>query len=398
MKRVISLVLVLSVMVTGCTAQNVPATSSLPENAALKVALYEYVPDMERFKSAVRAGWEQIEPDIELEFVSWDCYDSAPPEDLDVMVYDAIFFQSFVAAGSLLPIPDTAIDNKADLLGFAVEACTVNGAVYSIPQIICTNLLFYRDGDTAVAGADTVDELYDVIGARVTSDIIPGANEGLLIDMSGGTTKLCMYLDGQIDHSQTYSDFDILPDPDNWDVGIISRLQMLLQMAGEESAYYWPDDNDSYIRAKWLQQGNGRAYIGFTEAMSNMGEFADDVSFKLLSSCEHDNIPLFFGDVVGVNASVPADMQESAIKLANLIAAEETMVTAISPDADNQYPQYLLPARAGVYDRMSSDFPIYGELDEIAMDPDNKLFLAGADIYNWLETAKESLEESLDND
>ncbi len=400
MKRIFSIFVVsilIVLMSTGCSTQVETVSTSL-DNPVLKVALYEYVPDVERFKNAVLAEWEQVEPNIELEFVSWDCYDSPPPADLDVMVYDAIFFQSFVENDYLLPIPDIAIENKADLLDFAVEGCSVGGTVYSIPQIICTNLLFYRDGDTAIANADTVDDLYAIIGDRVTSDIIPGSNEGLLIDMSGGTTKVCMYLDGLIDHTQTYTDFDVLPDPDNWDANIISRLEMLLQMAGEESAYYWPDNNDAYVRAKWLQQGNGRAYIGFTEAMSSMGDFADDVSFKLLSNCEHENIPIFYGDVVGVNASVSPNMQEYAIELANLIAAEESMVAAISPDSNNQYPQYLLPARSSVYDQMSPNFPIYGELKTIATDSDNELFLAGADIYDWIEEAKEKLAETLDSE
>ena len=42
--------------------------------------------------------------------------------------------------------------------------------------------------------ADTVT-LYEKIGDRKMQYEIPEENEGLLIDMSGGTTKVTMYLD-----------------------------------------------------------------------------------------------------------------------------------------------------------------------------------------------------------
>lgn len=45
---------------------------------------------------------------------------------------------------------------------------------------------------------------------RTLQTEIPEENEGLLIDMSGGTTKVVMYLDAQIDENNTYTEYSDL--------------------------------------------------------------------------------------------------------------------------------------------------------------------------------------------
>ena len=133
-------------------------------------------------------------------------------------------------------------------------------------------------------------------------------------------------------------------------------------MGGKEQVEYWPEDNDAYIRAKWFKEGYGRAYLGYTEAMSNMGDYTNNLDFKVISYCKEDNIPVFYGDVVGVNSKIDNEKKDAAIKLANVIGNTETMVKAVSPDNNNPHPQYLLPARKSVYQTMGNVYPIYNEL------------------------------------
>ena len=61
-------------------------------------------------------------------------------------------------------------------------------------------------------------------------------------------------------------------------------------MGGKEQVEYWPEDNDAYIRAKWFKEGYGRAYLGYTEAMSNMGDYTNNLDFKVISYCKEDKI------------------------------------------------------------------------------------------------------------
>ncbi len=364
----------------------------------LNVALYEYVPDVDRFEAAVKEKWAAVHPDIGLNFVSWDSYDSDPADSLDVFVFDALFLSHFKEKGYLTPLNTLQVKNVDDILPFALDGCTVDGNIYAIPQIVCTNLLYSRQDDSAMTEVDTVHKLYNVIGTRTSTEIIPNSNEGLLIDMSGGTTKVCMFLDALIDINQTYTDYYCLPDVNNLDLTALTNLSMLQNMAGKEQASYWPDNNDSYIRASWFNAGNGRAYIGYTEAMCSMGDFANDVNFRTVSLANNPDIPLFYGDVVGVNSAITdQSKRELAIELANIIASADTVITAISPDENNLYPQYLLPARLSVYEYMQVDYPIYGKLEVIANNSNNKLFKVGPNVRSWIADAKPVISNFLKN-
>lgn len=374
---------------------DVPAETDEVDNAetaevtSLNVALYPYVPDPLRFQQAVTDKWNLVQPNVTLNFIDWDCYDNDPDANLDVFVFDAIFLSHFVEQNYLLPIPSDKVQDSADILEFSMNGCTVNGNIYAIPQIICTNLLYNRTGDTDVANVINIPQLYDVVGDRQSTGPIPEDNEGLLVDMNGGTTKACYYLDTLVDVTQATSELIPLPDLNNINMDAINDIKLLVKMGGEEQVEYWPDDNDAYIRAKWLEEGKGRAYIGYTEAMSNMKDFANDVEFKLFSLSSNPNIPLFYGDVVSVNSAITdTAKQELAIQLANVIAATDTMVQAISVDSNNPYPQYLLPARTSVYNTLAAEYPNYSKLLEMVSGENNTLFVVGAEIRTWLEEAK----------
>lgn len=71
--------------------------------------------------------------------------------------------------------------------------------------------------------------------------------------MSGGTGKICLYLDGLMDHNKQYTDYYQLPSPTEFDEEVVSGLKHMQLMGGKEQVEYWPEDNDAYIRAKWCK-------------------------------------------------------------------------------------------------------------------------------------------------
>lgn len=395
MKKKLGILMLSFLIVFGLINTNVFVAQAEEPNITLNVALYGYVPDTGRFEKAVQECWDKVEPNVELNFVDWDCYEEQPNENVDVFVFDAIYLNDYISKGYLLPIENTNIENSTDILDFALEGCTYNDTIYAIPQIICTNLLYYREGDKELENVETVDELYQALGDRQSAGIIPDKNEGLLVDMSGGTGKVCLYLDGLIDHNKQYTNYYDLPSSTEFNEEVVLGLKRMQLMGGKEQVEYWPEDNDSYIRAKWFKDGYGRAYLGYTEAMSNMGNFTEDLDFKIISYCKEDNIPLFYGDVIGVNSKIENEKKDMAIKLANLIGNTETMVKAVSADSEHAYPQYLLPARKSVYQAMGKDYPVYEELYSIVNNPDNKLFLLGVSAEEWINEAKGNLENLL---
>lgn len=367
---------------------------NVPANITLKVAVYPYVPDSSRFEAAVLEQWERKEPDVKLEFVAWDSYSTEPPEDLDVFVLDSIFLSHFVDAGYLLPFSSNEIDQADDFVHFALQGAKRNGKVYALPQILCTNLLFYRKDDLKMAQVNNIYDLYKQVGTNHSDQIPPPANKGLLIDMSGGTTKASMYLEALIDVTNRYTKYDVLPPLDHLNEKAIRGLRLLIDMAGVDQSQYYPEDGDAYARASWFAQGSGRAFIGYSESMMRMGSYADQVRFKPISSSAAQDIPLFYSDAVGVNSQT--SHPELAKELANVVAASDTVEQALRPHADGQYPQYLLPARHSVYSALEEDYPIYSELSRIVNNPSNRVFRIGPEARTWLDAAKKVLPEALE--
>ncbi|RKD31743.1 thiamine pyridinylase [Lacrimispora algidixylanolytica] len=385
-KRVISM-FVLVVLLFNMPA--IAAESSDRENT-INVALYGYVPDIKRFKQAVIDEWRQVQPEVVLNFIEWDCYSSEPPENLDVFVFDSIFLSHFIEEDYLMPISAEQINDKEDIINFTLEDSKFNDKIYAIPQIICTNLLYTRKDDFSLSEISNVYQLYNVMGERNSDSIIPNKGEGLLIDMSDSTTKACLYLDALSDTNQEYSNYFILPDLNRLNENTVKSLKLLQTMAGFNQSNFWPEDNDSYIRAKWFEMGIGRAFIGYTEAMNSMTDCINEINFKTISLSNKRDYPLFNGDLVGINANLnECDKKDLAITLANIIASDEVLINSIRPNDSTQHPQYILPARFSVYNELKKDYPVYDQLLNIVSKPENKLFIMGPSSRTWLESAKD---------
>ena len=103
---------------------------------------------------------------------SW-CRPSDPDQVLDVFVFDAIYLSSFVEEGYLLPIPEEKIQNREDLLPFAMEGCRSDGKLYALPQMLCTDFLYTRKDDSDLSGVSDLLTLYDVLGDRKSRSVIP---------------------------------------------------------------------------------------------------------------------------------------------------------------------------------------------------------------------------------
>ena len=363
--------------------------SSDPET--MNVALFPYVPDIESFEAAIQKNWQEIHPQTALNFICWDCYENDPGKDLDVFVFDAIFLSHYIDAGYLLPIPQEKLEHAEDFLPFAMEGLSRDGVVYALPQLLCTQILYTRKEDTALSEADSLADLYDVIGDREEKTEIYGENEGLLVDMTSGIMTISMYLDALCDISREYSTYETLPDPDDISDEALEAVRQLVRIGGIEQLQYDTGD-EYYLRAQWFADGKGRAYIDYTEAMSVMPEMADDVVLRPFSFVEDENIPLMYCDGAGILSSIEEDRKDLAIDLLNIITNSQVMEEAI---AANDSPQYLLPARFSVYESLAAQFPVCSRLEEIASDPDNRVYRIGKDAREYLSEAKTVLPDLL---
>ena len=366
---------------------------------AIEVALYPYVPDRARFQAVVDSEWEKIHPDIDLRFVDWDCYVSDPDPTLDVFVFDGIYLTSFVNEDHLLPISDDMIQNREDIFPFALEGCKCDNTLYALPQLLCTDFLYTRKDDPALSDVSDVMTLYDILGDREGRSVIPKDNEGLLIDLSGGLlTKSMMYMDALMDESQEYTDYSEMPDTSDLSNNALAQIDALWKMGGEKQVEYLPDDNDTYIRARWFAEGKGRAYIGYSEAMAAMGDYADDVKIRRFSYGTKKDIPLFYTDMVGINSKISEDKKELAFELANLLISENVLIEMNTPKTDDDHPQYLLTSRKSVYDALGKNYPLYNVLKENVDSTDNHVFRLGNDARQFLENMEKVLLEQMVSD
>lgn len=395
-KRVIALVVLVLMscvlVLAGCAGCADNQADKHVENTTLEVALYPYVPDPDHFRAVVRDAWERKHPEVELRFAEWDCYKSDPGNELDVFVFDSVFFSSFVEEGLLFPIPQDIIENREDIFPFALKGCEIEGTYYALPQLLCSDFLYTRKADTELTSVTDLVSLYGVLGDRESGGVIPAENEGLLVNLSGGQyEKTAMYLKALTDARGHYTDHSVLPNSSYLSPEVIDDLSLLWKMGGKEQVSYVPKDGDEYVRARWFASGKGRAYIGYSEALAAMGDFADDVDMRLFSYSDGANIPLFYADMVGINAQISERKKSLAFDLANILISEEVLTQMSAPAEDGKLPQYLLVSRKSVYDNLGKDYPIYRKLKEVVDSSDNYVFRAGVGVREFATVTEKAL-------
>ena len=352
----------------------------------LRAALYEPVPDQERFREAIRNEWGERHPDIPLEFADWSCYGQDPTDDLDIFVYDAMYFDKYLDQGWLLPLTDDEIENREDLIPFALEGCTADGTVYSIPEFLCADFLFTRRDDAAMSEVDTIPELFAVLGPVGSEDVPFQENEGLLVNLSVKSCLFSWYFQALADAEQADT-ADLLPvDPDRLSTEAYDSLAMVRKMAGLAQMTWIPEDGYEFARGESFAQGYGRAFIGPSENLGVMGDEAENMDIRLISMTDDSNIPYFYADHAAVNAHIRPDKRALAVELLNVITGTKVMVSACSPNGPEENYQYLLPARISAYDELGKTDPVYGQLRALAADPEARIYeVSYADLKSLSE-------------
>jgi thiamine pyridinylase len=363
------------------------STASLAQS--LTVALYPYVPRIDQFQSAITTAWQQVQPNVPLTFINdmtvWDGgYNTNPPAQADVFVFDAMFFDQFRAQNNLDAMAPNEVQNAADFLAYARDAVIVNNTYYAIPQLGCANILFYDTNDQPVANATTLGQLQTALNQCTFTSKIPPDRRGLMLDMAGRTTNATLYLD--VAHSVTgvYP----LPQPQQPDPTYIADQKTMLNISS-----YWnitADDPNAYIRGVWYSQGYGRAFMGFTETMSNMTPQAlAAIGFKVMPmSNTTTNRPLFYVDAIGVNTTTAQrNTRALAVQLANVIASTEVVVNSFRSNGPNTNPQYLMSVRNSVFQQLGQTYPIYQRMYQLAQQSNPLAFKLDANARTWTSTA-----------
>jgi thiamine pyridinylase len=358
---------------------------------ALRVALFPYVPAPQQMQDLISRHWKERHPDVPVEFVNWDGYKKDPDPDLDVFEYDAIFLDHVVRNNFASPLNLSEIENVQDLLAFALSGSMVDGIPYGIPRLACSPVLFYRKGDREIEAAQSLRNLFEVIGESDGNQPEPPKGKGLLLDLTGGTTCACLYLDAVSDLIKNYSVVPELPAADQLNEEAVSNLNLLTRMAGKAQVLF---ENYDGQRARWFADGSGRAFVGFTESLYHIPKSVhEDVRIRSLPLAQDNSVNLFFVDILSISAAISGRRRELALEFANLCASYEVMLGCLLLEDLGRSPQYLLPVRKSLlYDqRLVEAAHLYKDLQPILEDSP-KTFRIGIASRDWLRKTKGTIQ------
>ncbi|PTW61760.1 carbohydrate ABC transporter substrate-binding protein (CUT1 family) [Breoghania corrubedonensis] len=358
---------------------------------SLTVGLYPWVPRLAQFEQAITAAWAQVEPNVQLVFLTadqWDGgYDMNPPANADVFVFDAMFFQDFLGGNYLEAMTPAEIQNANDLIPYARDGVQSNGNYYAIPLLGCSNVLFYQKGDQQLAAATTFNEVSNALNQCTYTSQIPPDRRGLMTDMSGGTTNAALYLD--IAHAMTGTyPLPLPPTPQDLNTNAIAEQKTMLATASYFNATVANDN--SYQQSIWFSEGFGRAVVGYTESMSQMSDATRaNIAFKVMPFGDGTEQPLFYADVISVNTTTSQrNTRTLAVKLANLMASTDVVVDSIGATATEPVPQYLMATRASVFQQLSQQFPLYQDMWNMVNNANPLMFALAGDARSWLDAMK----------
>jgi len=345
------------------------------DDGNLTVALFHYVPRPRQFKDALLSAWKRLvpAPTVGLRFTNYDCYYHDAAHRPDVFVFDSLYLRHFVHRQDLLPLPEALPTASEDFQDWALQASAVDGTRYGIPCHGCMNIFFYRaddrDLDPDGAGPLTLGALRRIIGeAAPTDEPAPPPGEGLLLDLTGRTTCAGLYLESWLDVHGADDPYPPLPRVPfhTFDPAALANLETLRAMAGDAQAGYL--DKKATRRLNWFLQGRGRALIGFTEMLTHVPA-PSLLRFRPLPLSEATTPYQFvYVNLASVSSAISRAKQEPALRLLDLMTSTDVMVHSLRPDssgANPQNPQFIIPARRTVLDKLTAETPGYRAIADL---------------------------------
>lgn len=349
------------------------APSPLPmlnpiDQTKLNVGLYPYVPMQSWFQDAITEAWGKLTPKpmYSLNFVDYDAYNDDPPDGLEVFAFDTIRIKDL--EGKLFDF----VWDKPQLdqfFGWTKWGLWSDGTpltVHALPYLGCTSILIYRKNDPNLKDLQAADLKWDKFKTAITpSDNkhpIPPAGKGLLVDLTGGTTLVCLYLQSIMQQTGRFPQPATIPkSKSEFDKTAIDSLKTIVGIAGDKQAKYV--DTSGYTRLTMFLKGYGQAYVGFPEHFYFFpsGE-VDNYRFyplPLAMSTGVSTLPMY-ADAIGVNKKVDTKKKDEAIKLVQLIAGKALLDTVLTQrDPYDGNPQFLTPVRQTSLDDLITKFTKY---------------------------------------
>lgn len=367
----------------------------------INVAIYPYLPRPQQFKNVLSRAWDNLGTGVPINYIDWDCYETDPPNSLDIFVFDGMYYKYFLAKNYLKQIPISSVNDWMGFMNYAWDAVrTSSTTVSAIPYLGCSNVYFYRKSDNVLAGlrGNGLDSFYSVIGNSPSpGNPQPPLRQGLLMDLSGSTTDAALYLMTQMNLYNNYSQNPFLPSLNQLDNNVLNHLRLYTRMAGPAQATF-NDTTDQ--RIAWFTQGYGRSLVGITENLCSFpSTYLDSVGFKLLPTAD-SWLPIteeFFVDMAAVNSNISIDKYPYALQLINLMTSRNIMYASMVPQIQGQNPQFLIPVRGRVLADLMGIHPLYINMASMLLNYYSQPFIIGPQSRTWLAMTKTGIKQAILN-
>ena len=313
---------------------------------ALTYAVFPYLPDVGYYQELIERRWSELEPDIKLIRAEWDCYYDGVPEGVDVVMYDAVMRDTLIENGWISPIDKSAVQNREDIIPFAMEGFTVGDDLYGIPVFLCGNFLIYDlDSETLTATE------------RITD--LSGKSEILVVNSDNPENRPQYVIEAVAD-----SLGEANPTVDGGAEDIMALLDRLAIDSHQS------DDNTQVALA--YDSGIGEGYIGYSESICLLKNRFDRTGIKSISFSDRENTLRLYADAAAVTSEVKGLRYEKCLKLMNVMAEAEVLTSLSEKDG---VAQCLMLARKSPYKSLAEKFPVYKRLEELARDEKNNVIL-----------------------
>lgn len=353
------------------TEETIPETEPVEKPDAITMAVYPYVSNMELFQKVLTEMWTEMEPDVELQYIDWNCYSDPYPNNIDVITYDALFLEHLALSGYIQPLEVDSVSNTAGIIPFAMEGARYQGDLYGLPFLVCSSFLMYDKEDTAMDKVENFPDLIKEMAKRKKKDPNDGLHAGYADEVP------FFYLDAYIDYMGAYTTYEHGPMMTPPDETIVKRL---LEMKANLAPV---PEGHGYQSA--FSHGYGSACYAYSESLYFMGDIVNDLTIRPISFFEGENIQMFYADIASLCSQVTDPVKkEYCMKLINLIASVEFQTQLVYGTGD---VQYMLPAREQVYLSAKEQYPVYEVLHNLATDENNRVFRFGIEIYDYKNLA-----------
>ena len=337
----------------------------------LRVSMFPSLNNGDYAKKILIEMWNQVEPNIKLEFVETSFHETDYPNDIDVQIRAMENLPYRISQNHYHRMYTDEIDNYNDLVKFAKNNIAINGEIYGIPWLLCDNFFFYYKDDEDMKNVNNIYELADLLSNNKNIPKEVSSCGDKIFYCKGSLDYYA--LDSLIDEKGLYSPFsykEYINESDD----VNSNIKQIVNNGIYSSSNI---DNIEEFSA-----GKGRGIFCYSEKLYLSNLDLDKISVKTLSFSKDEDIPLLYMDEVCISEHVKDELKYAkCLKLANLLTSKEYLNKLIFMD---DKPQYYLPVLESVFEECNK-YPIYSDLYNIINNQNAKLALCDKENINEIQ-------------